>query len=460
MHLFLLFSDSIGWPSPRQLCYMLFFRRLTKKRICFIAFIGFAVFCVEVLIYKWAPSDDLNSLIPLEVRLCEKSESASLDCRLLAQQDAKQLARAKCIFQERKQSGTVPDSHYIHSTRHCDRFIRERGYLMNPASVEERNFPLAFSIRMHDNVAQAEHLLRAIYRPHNVYCIHIDRASAPIVQTAMRSIISCFPNVFVSSLYEDFVYRSYSPVKADLQCMRQLQSTGVVWRYYLNLVGTEFPLRTNLELVRVLKRLNGTNDIEMEEFPDYLRFRITYHHLIFWHDLYRNLFWWKRPFPYSNVTIYKGSSYNMFSREFIVWLLGNHIAMELIDWSRDTHSPDETVWATLNGMAGAPGGYVVNSTANQMYLSRAVLWRGDVNSTCQGVLIHNICIFGYRDLKWLMARQEMFANKFSISYDPIAYECLEQLLWQRVRNPDPDHSVDWEYVQKSIDKRKRTRLPG
>lgn len=454
-------KHSVCWLCLRHLCNMLFLRRLTKKWMCFLVFISFVFFFVEILIYIYAPSNTFNSHIPPEERLnlslCAKTEFVSLDCKLLAQRDAKHLARAKCILQKRKRSGPAPDWHFIHSTRHCDTFIHDQGYEMSATSGEERNFPLAFSIRMHDSVAQAERLLRAIYRPHNVYCIHIDRASAAIVQTAMRSIVSCFPNVFISSLYEDFVYRSFSPVKADLQCMRQLLSTGVSWQYYLNLAGTEYPLRTNLELVRVLKRMNGTNDIEMEEFPDYLRFRITYHHFIFWCELYRNLFSWKDPFQYSNVTMYKGSSYNMFSREFVLWLLGNRIANELIDWSRDTHSPDETVWATLNGMAGAPGGYVVNSTSNHTYLSRAVLWR-DVNNTCQGVLIHNICIFGYRDLKWLTGRQEMFANKFKVAYDPVVYECLEQSLWQRVRTPDPDHSVDWEYVQKSIDK--RTRLRG
>ena len=333
---------------------------------------------------------------------------------------------------------------------------------MKSLSDEERDFPLAFSVRMHGNVAQAERLLRAIYRPQNVYCIHIDRASPPVVQTAMRSIISCFSNMFLSSLNEEFVYETFSPVEADLQCVRQLLASRVAWRYYLNLAGTEFPLRTNLELVRVLKRLNGTNDIEMAEFPDYLKFRITSHHFVFSRRLWRNWFLSKDPFRYRNVTIYKGNSYNMFSRDFIFWMLSDHMTRELIDWSRDTHSPDETVWATMNGMPGAPGGYTVNSSSHQTFLTRAVLWdtSDDANHTCQGALVHDICVFGYGDLKWLASRQQMLANKFNINDDPIVYECLEQALQERVRNPDPDHSIDWEFIQKSLDTRELRHLDG
>jgi len=33
------------------------------------------------------------------------------------------------------------------------------------------------------------------------------------------------------------------------------------YRYFINLTGQEFPLRTNLELVRIARIFNGSNDI-------------------------------------------------------------------------------------------------------------------------------------------------------------------------------------------------------
>ena len=37
------------------------------------------------------------------------------------------------------------------------------------------------------------------------------------------------------------------------------------WKYLLNLASTEFPLRTNYELARILKIFNGANDIEVNK---------------------------------------------------------------------------------------------------------------------------------------------------------------------------------------------------
>ena len=33
------------------------------------------------------------------------------------------------------------------------------------------------------------------------------------------------------------------------------------WRYFINLTGQEFPLKTNKELVRILSHYHGANDI-------------------------------------------------------------------------------------------------------------------------------------------------------------------------------------------------------
>jgi hypothetical protein len=48
-----------------------------------------------------------------------------------------------------------------------------------------------------------------------------------------------------------------------------------------------------------------------------------------------------------------------FSRAFIEFVQASPIAKELLDWSRDTYSPDEHYWATLNYNTHlhTPGGY-------------------------------------------------------------------------------------------------------
>jgi len=39
-------------------------------------------------------------------------------------------------------------------------------------------------------------------------------------------------------------------------------SPGARWRYLINTAGQAFPLRTNEEIVSILRLYNGTNDVE------------------------------------------------------------------------------------------------------------------------------------------------------------------------------------------------------
>ena len=64
----------------------------------------------------------------------------------------------------------------------------------------------------------------------------------------------------------------------------------------------------------------------------------------------------KSPPPF-NITIWKSLAYNVFSRPFLRWVLEeSEKAKALLEWSRDTRTPDEHYWASLNALEEAPGG--------------------------------------------------------------------------------------------------------
>jgi Core-2/I-Branching enzyme len=109
---------------------------------------------------------------------------------------------------------------------------------------------------------QVERLLRLIYRPQNVYCIHVDAKSSASVHRAIRAIASCFNNVILASEFIDIHWGEYSLLEAELICLRQLLNRPEPWRYYVNLMGREFPLRTNRELVQIFTAYNGANDVD------------------------------------------------------------------------------------------------------------------------------------------------------------------------------------------------------
>ena len=150
---------------------------------------------------------------------------------------------------------------YIESKKDCDHFLNSHGFLDHTWSDEEKDFPIAFSILLYENVHQMQHLLQAIYRPQNIYCLHVDAAADQEVHDSVQALTKCFTNVFLSSRLTRVVYGMYPVLEAELNCIRELYKHSVKWKYFINLTGREYPIRTNWELVQILKAYNGSNDI-------------------------------------------------------------------------------------------------------------------------------------------------------------------------------------------------------
>ena len=68
------------------------------------------------------------------------------------------------------------------------------------------------------------------------------------------------------------------------------------------------------------------------------------------------------------------------------------------------------------------------------YLTRFKNW-GDYpfNWPCYGKRIRMICVFGIGDLPMLRNQRHLFANKFYLDYEPFAYDCMEELHYNRTR---------------------------
>jgi hypothetical protein len=156
----------------------------------------------------------------------------------------------------------ISDLGYSVMTQDCARFQRIRGYLMNPMRQEEAEFPIAYSLVVFKDAEQVERLLRAIYRPQNVYCIHVDYKTRKETFDAIAGVVNCFENVFIASKRHDVRWAKPSMMLPDLLCMKELLEHKIKWRYFINLAGQEFPLKTNGDLVKILRALNGANDLE------------------------------------------------------------------------------------------------------------------------------------------------------------------------------------------------------
>lgn len=263
-----------------------------------------------------------------------------------------EIAKAKQIMQLKNYTfKAISDNDYIQMTRNCDNFRRIRSY-NSFVSQEESTLSVAYSILLYKEVDQAERLLRAIYSPNNYYCFHVDADSKPSIHEAVQGIADCFDNVFVVSRKEYIVYSGFTRLQADLNCMENLLQYNRKWQYFINLPSQQFPLKTNSEIVRILKIYNGSNDIEGltggRRLSNRFSNRYVYRPVNSSTKLKAIRLNQKKDDPPFNVTVVKGSAYGIFSRDFVNFVINNRTARAILDWFRDVYSPDEYYWATLN----------------------------------------------------------------------------------------------------------------
>ena len=180
----------------------------------------------------------------------------NIDCEGIIKGNTESIKHAKKNLKSFTTRGT--DIDYFINISNCTLFRRDRGYIDHPLSTVERDFPLAFGLIVYKNIEQVERLLRAIYRPHNDYCLHIDRKTDNRTKIASEAIAECFDNVFIVPNPVDVKWATITVLHAELLCMQYLWKAKS-WKYYINLTGQEFPLKTNLEIVQILQAMGGAN---------------------------------------------------------------------------------------------------------------------------------------------------------------------------------------------------------
>ncbi|XP_069119179.1 beta-1,3-galactosyl-O-glycosyl-glycoprotein beta-1,6-N-acetylglucosaminyltransferase-like [Argopecten irradians] len=320
----------------------------------------------------------------------------------------------------------ISDQAYITDTADCTTFIKSRGYITKPLTMEEELYSIAYSFVVYEDANQVERLLRALYQPQNYYCIHMDDKSQPDFRRAVSGVAKCFDNVLISSVSVSVLRKSFTVLQPDLICMEDLWKYKN-WKYFMNLAGNEFPLRTNLELVRILKTLNGSNHIQ-----GILKRANTDR-------------WEKAGLPPHDIRPIKGSMHIVAIRAFVEYALHNPIALEFLEWTKHTSFPEETFFSSLhyNAHLNVPGAFKgsLEEVDDGAYFGRFVNWLNWIDGTdkfksefdCKGKFIHGICVFGVRDLPLIISRPELFVNKLYRYYQPYAFDCMEELLFNRTR---------------------------
>jgi len=356
----------------------------------------------------------------------------NIDCARLFARDATELKK-NWTAHAGSQQYNLDIERFVELSRttatYCDILTKERGYVTTPLSQEEADMPIAYSVMIFKNVNLFERLLRAIYRPQNYYCIHVDRSSDAIVHATVQTIVRCFPNVFLPATLIDVEYTKFSSLQAELLCMRELLKFGK-WKYFINLTGQEFPLQTSIALVRILKAFNGANSVEGTVIRNN-----------------KERYSRAPPVP-SNITLTKGAVHIVASRAYVNYVINNKTAIKFLNWVNKTDEPDETFFSSLNHspqlrVPGSYSGWPESFTAEYPFMARFKNWRppGPFSYPCAGKFVRSVCVFGVGDLALLARRPELFANKFNEDFEPAAYACMEELLFNRTLDELTGRSV-------------------
>ncbi|CAJ1070120.1 beta-1%2C3-galactosyl-O-glycosyl-glycoprotein beta-1,6-N-acetylglucosaminyltransferase 4-like [Xyrichtys novacula] len=406
---------------------------MTLKRIFIFSLFSVFVLCFLLLVNEGHIKHESSSP-PVGIQTFHKY---NINCLAIYDFDPMEVEKALII--KKNQIVKDTDESLSVATSNCPLFIQTRGYDDVCVSEEEKDFPIAYSLVVHKYAWMVERLIKAIYSPANIYCIHYDEKSPASFKSAIKSFASCLPNVFVASKIEYVYYASFSRVQADLNCFSDLLRSEVKWKYLINLCGQDFPLRTNIELVSELKELNGTNSLMTRQTPEHQKRRYKYQYEVIGNSVYvKRLVGTERlkSAPPHGIEIFFGSAYFVLSRDFIVYMNSSAVVKDFLKWSEDTFSPDEHIWATLVRIPGVPGEVPRSSPdiTDLMSKTRLVKWLGHephLYPPCSGIHIHEVCIYSLGELRWLLNYGHWFANKFDPNMDPIPLQCLEEKLEER-----------------------------
>ncbi|PVD27139.1 hypothetical protein C0Q70_12291 [Pomacea canaliculata] len=374
-----------------------------------------------------------------------------VDCMKVFAGDQEELARSVQVHKDLPALPTEKDITRL--ANNCQALQQEYGFIMSFLTEEERNFPIAYSILVFKDAHQVTQLLQAIYRPQNVYCIHVDQKADQSYRDTMAAIADCFHNVFLASRSVDVQWGTFTVLEPELICMKDLWPFKK-WKYFINLTGQEFPLRTNFELVRILTAYNGANGVDGTV-----------------ESAYANRWASAAPPPHGIVPT-MGSVHIAVNRDFVDYVLHSPVAQDFLNWTQLVAIPDETFFSTLNhnpqlGIRGSYKGPRERDHVFKPYLTRFKNWGAcPFDYPCAGGLrVRQVCILSTGDLPLLDKRPEMFANKFYQDYSRVALECLHERLYNHTRDEflgmmgfDTSYYSNLAFIQNTVTAEEATQI--
>ncbi|CAK5014428.1 unnamed protein product [Meloidogyne enterolobii] len=197
---------------------------------------------------------------------------------------------------------------------------------------------------------------------------------------------------------------------AFMSCLEELSKSKYKWEYVFTLQNDDIQIKTNEEIIRILKWLGGANDVEYgldkKELIQklYKKFNWTFKDLKLYRDEKLNNQVDTKGKPLS-IKITKGYLQASLARDFVDFIVQKLDLTQLLHHLNNCgeYGCDEFFFQTLiaTDELRAPNSFTHKCVDNHIftpYVNRFSIW-DDENRTCHsGYMRHNICIFGLEDI--------------------------------------------------------------
>jgi hypothetical protein len=263
---------------------------------------------------------------------------------------------------------------------------------------------IAYFIMIHHMFSQFCWLFDAVYTEDDIFLIHVDKKADKDFYDQVKSYAGSRTNV--RFLPQRAITRfGWSVVSVELEAIRILANCTAQWKYFINLSGQDYPIKSLACIKDRLRAEYPRNFIDVISFDEAAKLDAEDPHpnRILSFEVFGRIAKTplQLPFPRSIDIRYKGPAWFIFARDFCKWLLSEPITKRLATLVKYTWNPDELFFQSL--IMNSP---YRNSRTDQS--GREMIWIAGSASPK---------ILRIEDYERLSMSPALFARKFDESVD-------------------------------------------
>ncbi|XP_074870794.1 xylosyltransferase 2 isoform X2 [Carettochelys insculpta] len=325
---------------------------------------------------------------------------------------------------------------------------------------------IAYMLVVHGRaIRQLKRLIKAVYHQQHFFYVHVDKRSnylhREVVQLAQR-----YPNIRVTPWRMVTIWGGASLLKMYLRSMSDLlEATDWPWDYFINLSATDYPTRTNEELVMFLSKYRDKNFLKSHG-RDNARFIKKQGLDRLFHECDSHM--WRlgeRQIP-EGIVVDGGSDWFALTRSFVEYVVytEDQLVSQLRQFYTYTLLPAESFFHTILENSHACETLVDNNL-------RVTNWNRKLGCKCQYKHIVDWCGCSPNDFKpqdflrlqplpmpsgmpvslQQLSRPTFFARKFESTVNQEVLEILDSHLYGNYPPDTPALKAYWENVYDHMD---------